>query len=146
MRKQAYQLLDLAREMSTKHLRVLQRVYIIGDIHLGKGSSHKLVASQVSDFFPQIDLRTKKANPKDQKVERSINFFKNIQSLDFSRIVRVQGCPHTIHFYGEIRKFKYFLKISRMFNLSDLRGLPSWYLGLSVEKNSDTQLHVYKFE
>ena len=32
-----------------------------------------------------------------------------------------------------MNKFKYFLKIDRMFNLSDLWGLP-WYLGLSVEK------------
>ena len=28
----------------------------------------------------------------------------------------------------------YFLKVNRTFNLSDLWGLPSWYLGLSVEK------------
>ena len=38
----------------------------MGDIHLGKGSSHKLVARHLN-FFSQIGLSTKKANPKDQR-------------------------------------------------------------------------------
>ena len=42
----------------------------MGDIHLGKRSSHELVCKLVArylNFFPQIDLSTKKANPEDQK-------------------------------------------------------------------------------
>ena len=45
-------------------------------------------------------------------------------------------------FLWENPNFEYFLKINRTFNLSDLWGLPSWYLGLSVEK---IQIPSYKF-
>ena len=38
----------------------------------------------------------------------------------------------------------YFKKINRTFNLSDLWGLPSWYLGLSVEKKF-RYIPSYKF-
>ena len=56
-----------------------------------------------------------------RKIEGSTDFLK-IFSLDFP-----------------IEISNIFLKISRTFNLSDLWGLPSWYLGLSVKKVS------YKF-
>ena len=47
-----------------------------------------------------------------------------------------------LHFYGEISNFKYFLKSSRTFNLSDIWDLPCWYLGLSMKK---IQMPTYKF-
>ena len=43
-------------------------------------------------------------------------------------------CPLTIHSYGKNPNFEIFFEISRNFNLSDLWGLPSWCLGLSVKK------------
>ena len=52
-----------------------------------------------------------------------------------------------IHSYGKNPNFEDFLKISRTFNLPDLWGLPSWYLGLSVKKKfryltTSLQVHV----
>ena len=94
------------------------------------------------EFLWQIDTSTYPIRSQYLLQLWSKDMYCVVKVADFSKKCIVWGwpCPRTIHFYGKNPK------ISRTFNLPDLWGLPSWYLGLSVKKfrclATSLQVHV----